>query len=100
MKSINTLDIGPSTDKTVEQDIHIATYIRSVLNETYESLMADCSSLEVILSTEGKYKDMFPETYQKFVQTMSRLESTFCAYVKSIITEKTSIRNGLAVIQR
>ena len=81
-------------------DVHIATFIRRVLNQTYQSLIADCSSLEVMLSSEGKHKDKFPETYQKFVQSMSRLEIALCAYIKSTITEKTSIKNGLAVIQR
>ena len=81
-------------------DVHIATFIRSVLNETYQSLISECSSLEVMLSTEGKHKEKFPETYQKFVQSIGRLEVTLCAYVKSTITEKISIENGLAVIQR
>ena len=81
-------------------DVHIATFIRSVLNETYQSLISECSSLEVMLSTEGKHKEKFPETYQKFVQSIGRLEITLCAYVKSTITEKISIENGLAVIQR
>ena len=53
-----------------------------------------------MLSTEGKHKDTFPDTYHKFVQSMGRLEFTLCAYVKTTITEKTPIKNGLAVIQR
>ena len=80
--------------------MHIATFIRRVLNTTYQSLISECSSLEVMLSTEGKHKDTFPDTYHKFVQSMGRLEFTLCAYVKTTITEKTSIKNGLAVIQR
>ena len=62
--------------------------------------MSDCNSLDVILSTEGVHKDKFPETYQTFVQSMKRLEGSLCLYVKSVIGEHVSSKNGLAVTKR
>ena len=67
---------------------------------TYARLIAECSSLDVILSTEGKHKEMFSDNYQKYAHDMHTLEAVLCAFVKTTIDDRVSIKNGLAVIQR
>ena len=98
--TINTADLFSFSQDTVEPDLHVSVFIRNVMIQLYTIFRESCNSIEVILSNETKYKDIFVNAYANFNNILSRFELVLCCYIKSIVHGETPIRNGLNVISK